>query len=64
MDSLTSEQLLAALRMAQWSADEVEQLREWVAGIRDPAAAASIAAATPAGCNGFAAVAAGAVTTR
>jgi transposase-like protein len=38
MDSLTSEQLLSALRTAQWSADEVAQLREWVAGIRDPAA--------------------------
>jgi hypothetical protein len=36
MDTLTSEQL-SALRTAHWSADEVWQLREWVAGIRDPA---------------------------
>jgi hypothetical protein len=30
MDTLTSEQLLSALRTAHWSADEVAQLREWV----------------------------------
>jgi transposase-like protein len=37
MERLTSEQLLHALRTAQWSADEVAQLREWVADIRNPA---------------------------
>lgn len=36
MDGLTSEHLLSALRAARWSADDVAQLREWVAGIRDP----------------------------
>jgi transposase-like protein len=35
MDRLTSGQLLAALRNAQWSPDELAQLRHWVAGIRD-----------------------------
>ena len=36
MDGLTSEQLLSVLRAAQWNAGDIAQLREWVAGIRDP----------------------------
>ena len=35
MNGLTSEQLLSVLRTAQWSADVIAQLREWVTGIRD-----------------------------
>jgi transposase-like protein len=34
MDCLTSEQVLSALRSAQWTAEEVAQLQEWVAGMR------------------------------
>jgi transposase-like protein len=36
MDSLSSGQLLSALRTAQWTPDELAQLRDWVAGIRHP----------------------------
>jgi transposase-like protein len=52
MDGFTSEQLLSALRTAHWTADEVEQLRQWVAGIRDPTACLELieAAAHGRGC--------------
>jgi transposase-like protein len=52
MDFDTSEQLLAALRTAQWSPGDLAQLREWVASIRDPGECVALieAAAQGRGC--------------
>jgi transposase-like protein len=52
MAGLTSEQLLSALRAAVRSADDITQMRHWVAGIRDPDACLALieAAAQGRGC--------------
>lgn len=53
MDDHSTEQLLSALRMAQWSPDEFAQLRDWVAAIRDPGECLALieAAAQGRGCS-------------
>jgi transposase-like protein len=49
MDGLTPEQLLSARRSAQWSADNLAQLSEWVVSIRDPGACLALIEAAAAG---------------
>lgn len=52
MDCHSTEQLMSALRTTQWSPDELAQLRDWVAAIRNPGECLALieAAAQGRGC--------------